>query len=130
MTTQSFTRILAIAAMLVPLGLQAQSLSDLQNMTPEERHTYLDSMSEQERQAKREQWRAEREAMSEQERAAMREQMRAQRESMSDEERQAMRDRMRAHWDGMSEAERAAARNRAHHHHGAGRHKGNRQGGS
>lgn len=92
MTIRSFTQILAIAAMLVPFGLQAQSLSDLQNMTPEERHTYLDSMSEQERQAKREQ--------------------------------------MRTRWEGMSDEERAAARNRAHHHHGAGRHKGHRQGGS
>lgn len=110
MTKRSFTRFLAIAALLVPLGLQAQSFNDFQNLTPEERRAYLDSMSEQERQVKREQWRAEREAMSDQERAAMREQMRAHRDSMSDEERRAMREEMRSHWEGMSEQERQAKR--------------------
>ena len=130
MTTRSFTRFLAIAALLVPLGLQAQSLSDFQNMTPDERRSYLDSMSEQERQAKREEWRAERDAMSEEERAAMRDKMRAQREAMSEEERRAMREQMRSRWEVMSDEERAAARNRAHHRHCAGKHKGRRQGSS
>jgi hypothetical protein len=110
MTTRFFTRTLAIAAILLPLGLQAQSFSDFQNLAPEERRAYLDSMSEQERQVKREQWRAEREAMTEQERAAMREQMRAHRNSMSEEERQAMREQMRSRWDGMSEEDRRAKR--------------------
>jgi mono/diheme cytochrome c family protein len=110
MTTRFITRTLAIAAILLPLGLQAQSFSDFQNLAPEERRAYLDSMSEQERQAKREQWRAEREAMTDQERTAMREQMRAHRDSMSEEERQAMRENMRSRWDGMSEEERQAKR--------------------
>jgi hypothetical protein len=147
MTKRFLTQFLAIAVMLVPLGLQAQSLSDFQNLTPEERRAYWDSMSEQEHQAKRDQWHAERQAMSDEERAAMREEMRARRNSMSEEERQAKREQMRTHrdsmsneerqamraemrsrWQGMSDEERAAARDRHHGQRDGGRHPGGRRG--
>ncbi len=113
-----FTRYLAIAALLLPLGLQAQSLSDVQNLSPEERSAYLDSMSDEERQAKREEWRAERAGMSDEQRAAMREEMRTRRDSMSAEDRQARREEMRRRWDSMSEEDRATARNHFHGHRG------------
>jgi hypothetical protein len=149
MTKRFLTQFLAIAVMLVPLGLQAQSLSDFQNLTPEERRAYWDGMSEQERQAKRDQWHAERQAMSDEERNAMREKMRARRDSMSDEERRAAREQMRVHrdsmsdeqrramreerrsrWEGMSDEERAAVRERRHAHRDGGKHPGGRHGGS
>ena len=99
MMKRPLTRCLAVTALMLPLGLQAQSLTDFQDLSPEEQRAYWDSMSDEERNAKREQWRAERDAMSEEDRAAMREQMRARRDAMSDEERAAMRarrDAMRA----------------------------------
>jgi hypothetical protein len=61
---------LASAIVVLPLALQAQSLSDFHDLGPEEKRAYWDSMSEQERHEKREQWRAERDAMSDEERAA------------------------------------------------------------
>lgn len=149
MTKRFLTQFLTIAVMLVPLGLQAQSLSDFQNLTPEERRAYWDGMSEQERQAKRDQWHAERQAMSDEERAATREQMRARWDSMSEEERQPKREQMRAHrdsmseeqrramreerrsrWEGMSDEERAAARERHHAQRDGDKHPGGRRGGS
>ena len=125
---------LTSALLAVPVAAQAQSLSDFHNLPHEEKRAYWDSLSEQERQAKREQWRAEREAMSDEERAAMhaermarREEMRAQWNTLSDEEKQARRDAMRAHreerramWESMSPEERAAVRERhggRHHRH-------------
>ncbi len=122
---------LSSALLAFPLAAQAQSLSDFHNLTPEEKRDYWDSLSEQERQAKREQWRAEREAMSDEERAAMhaermakREEMRARWDALSDEEKQARRDAMRAHredrramWESMSPEERAAVRDRHHGRH-------------
>ena len=63
--------VLTAAILVMPLALQAQSLSEFHDLSPEEKRAYWDSMSEQERQAKREQWRAERDAMSNEERAAM-----------------------------------------------------------
>jgi hypothetical protein len=122
---------LSSALLALPCAAQAQSLSDFHNLTPEEKRDYWDSLSEQERQAKREQWRAERDAMTDEERAAMhaermakREEMRTHWNALSDEEKQARRDAMRAHreerramWESMSPDERAAMRERQHGRH-------------
>ncbi len=125
----------ALSAMLftLPLAPLAQSLTEFHNMTPDEKRAYIDSLSEQERVAKREQWRAERDAMSDEERAAMhaermakREEMRAHWNALSDEVKQAKREAMRAHreerralWESMSPEERAAMRDRhGGRHHG------------
>jgi hypothetical protein len=89
---------LASAILALPIALQAQSFSEFHSLSPDEKHAYWDSMSEQERQAKRQQWRAERDAMSDAERAAMHAQ------------RMARRAEMRAGWDSMSETERDAFR--------------------
>lgn len=124
---------LSAALLAAPLGLQAQSLSAFHNMSPDEKRAYLDSLSQEERQAKREQWRAERDAMSDEERAAMhaermarREEMRAQWDGLSEEEKQARREAMRAlreehraRWESMTPEERAAMRERhGDRHHG------------
>ena len=129
------SRILAVAlssAMLaLPLGLQAQSLADFHDMTAEQKRAYWDGMSEQERAAKRDEWRSERDAMGAEERAAMhaermarREEMRTRWNAMSEEEKQAKRETMRAHreerramWESMSPEERAAMRERRSEHH-------------
>ena len=135
MTHRTSPRFLALALsatlLALPLAAQSQSLGDFHDLTPEEKRDYWDSLSEQERQVKREQWRAERDAMSDEERAAMHAERRAQREEMrthwnalSDEEKQARRDAMRAHreerramWDSMTPEERAAIRERHHRRH-------------
>ena len=127
---------LSAALLALPLGLYAQSLSEFHSMSPDEKRAYMDSLSEQERQAKREQWRAERDAMSDEERAAMhaermarREEMRAHWNELSEEEKQARREAMRAHreerramWESMSPEERAAMREQhgGRHHGGKG----------
>jgi len=131
--TRFLTIALSAALLALPLGLQAQSLSEFHNMSPDEKRAYMDSLSEQERQAKREQWRAERDAMSAEERATMhaermarREEMRAHWNELSEEEKQARREAMRAHreerramWDSMSPEERAAMREQhGSRHHG------------
>ncbi len=132
-STRYFTAALTAALLALPLGLQAQSFSEFHEMSPEQKRAYLDSLSEQELQAKREQWRAERDAMSDDERAAMhaermarREEMRARWNELSEEEKQARREAMRAHREerramreSLSPDERAAMRER----HG-GRHNG------
>lgn len=127
---------LSSALLALPLGLQAQSLSEFHDMGPDEKRAFMESLSEQERQAKREQWRAERDAMSDEERAAMhaervarREEMRARWNALSEEEKQARRETMRAHREerramreSMSPEERAAMRERhgSRHHSGKG----------
>ena len=45
------------ATLLTPLALQAQSLSEFQNLTPEEKRAYWDAMSEEEREAFRQKMR-------------------------------------------------------------------------
>jgi hypothetical protein len=116
--------ILASAILAVPLALQAQSLSEFHDLSPEDKRAYWDSMSEQERQAKREQWRQERDAMSDEDRAAMhaermarREEMRTRWGSMSETERDAIRaarqarhEEQRAAWDALSAEEKQAKR--------------------
>ena len=125
------TLLAAALATLLPLTGYAQSVSDLKEMSPEDRRAYMQSMSEDERKAMREKWRAEMDQMTDEERRAFREEMAANRpdrgqrqhamrerwSSMSDEERAAAREQRaarkqqrRAKWDAMSEEERAAAR--------------------
>ena len=82
---------LSAALIALPLGLQAHSLKEFHNLSPEDKRAYLDSLSEQERLAKREQWRAERDAMSDEERAAMH------------AERAARKEEMRARWNALSD---------------------------
>ena len=124
MPYKTLQNVIAVAALALPFSLAAQSISDMQELSPEVRKAYMDSMSEDERRAKRVEWRAEREAMSDEDRAALREQMRArhdemrgERDSMSDEERaarheerRARHEQRRADWEGLSEDERRAKR--------------------
>jgi len=133
-------------SLLLPLAASAQSLSDVQAMSKEDRRNYIESMSEDERSAMRDKWRAEYDQLSDEQKAAIRgqrsgnrngkgrggdrEAMQQRWDSMSEEERTAARDKFRAngekrraHWESMSEEERAAAREKR----GAG--KGQRHGG-
>ena len=141
MSHEPSTRFLAVALssalLALPLGLHAHSLAEFHDLSPDQKRAYMDSLSEQERQAKREQWRAERDAMSDEERAAMhaermarREEMRARWNELSEEEKEARREAMRAHreerramWESMSPEERAAMREQhgGRHHGGKGR---------
>lgn len=74
---------LLAATLLLPVAASGQSVSDIKTLTPEERRAYFESLSEEERQAVREQWRAERKAH--------REQRRAEWEALSEEGREAKR---------------------------------------
>ena len=128
-------------SLLLPLVASAQSISEIRAMSPEDRRTYMESMSEDERAAKREQWRSEFDALPEEEKQAIRNQraerrdgkgrnrdreaMRERWDSMSDEERAAAKDRRRARederrerWDSMSDEEKATARARRDEHRG------------
>jgi hypothetical protein len=120
-------------SLLLPLAASAQSLSDVQAMSKEDRRNYIESMSEDERSAMRGKWRAEYDQLSDEQKEAVRgqrsghrdrngrggdrEAMRQRWDSMSEEERSAAKDKFRAsgekrraQWDSMSEEERAAAR--------------------
>jgi hypothetical protein len=120
-------------SLLLPLAASAQSIGEFQDLGPEERRAYMESMSDDERTAMREKWRSEFDNLPEEEKQAMRdkraerrgaegggrdrEAMRERRESMSEEERTAAREKRRAsqeqrreRWDSMSDEERAAAR--------------------
>lgn len=136
-------------SLLLPSIVSAQSVNDVKNMSPEDRRVYMESMSEDERAAMREKWRAEFENLSDEEKQALREQhagnrggrdrtadreaMRARWESMSEEERAAAKERHQAKiaerrqkWESMSEEERAAARemhDERKGHHGEDHHK-------
>ena len=102
---QSFQK--AIVAMslslLLPLAVSAQSLSDLKEMSPEDRRAAYESMSDEQRTAIQDQRRAEYDSMPEEERQAMREKRSANRDGS---DREARRER----WESMSEEERAGAR--------------------
>ena len=129
-SSRFLTLALAYALLALPRSLQAQSLSEFHDMSPEQKQAYWEGMSAQEREAKREQWREERDAMSDEERAAMHaermarhEEMRTRWDSMSDDEKQARREAMRAHreerramWESMGPEERAAIRERRNEH--------------
>jgi hypothetical protein len=145
---RTIRRILIAAgvSLLLPIAASAQSLSEVQAMSKEDRRNYIESMSEDERSAMRSKWRAEFDQLPEEQQAAIRAQRGGNRDgkgrggdreamqkrwnSMSEEERAAMTERRRANqekrrvkWDAMSEEERAAARE----NHGG--QKGQRQGG-
>jgi hypothetical protein len=118
-------------ALLLPSAGFAQTPEELEDMTPEQRREYVQGLSDEQRQALREQSRARWDAMSEEEReaarrkqaerrAANKEAMRKQWDSMSGEEREAARaqrkaqkERQREIWNNMSDEEKAVARERA-----------------
>jgi hypothetical protein len=120
-------------SLLLPFAASAQSLSEVQAMSKEDRRNYIESMSEDERAAMRDKWRAEYEQLPDEQKAAIRAQRQGGRDgqnrgrdrqamqqrwdSMSEEERTAAKEKVRAKseqrrakWDAMSEEERAAAR--------------------
>ena len=142
-------------SLLLPIAASAQSLSEVQAMSKEDRRSYIESMSDDERSAMREKWRAEFEQLPDEQKAAIREQrqkqgaggnrgrgrngdreaMRQRWESMSEEERAVAKEKFRANeqerrakWESMSEEERAAMREKRGEHKGqpqGGQHKGN-----
>jgi hypothetical protein len=87
---------------LLPLIVTAQSIEDLQQMPMEDRRALRESMSDEEFEKKRKQWRSEFESLSDEEKQAIREKRSANR----GENRKLARER----WESMSEEERAAAR--------------------
>ncbi len=132
---RSIRKILIVSSLgvLLPIVASAQSITDVQGMSPEDRRTYMESMSEDERMAMRDKWRGEFESLSDEEKQAMRgkragsrgaggqrgdrEAMRERWESMSGEERAAAREKRgaqrsdrRERWEAMSDEDRAAAR--------------------
>ena len=72
MKLTSIARLAAVAALLMPLAATAQSMSDLQELSPEDRRAYFEAMSPEEREAKRTELKAERDAMSDEERQVLR----------------------------------------------------------
>ena len=136
-------------SLLLPFTASAQSISEIRAMSPEDRRAFMESMSKEERSAKREQWRSEFDALPDEEKEAIRNQRAAQRDgrgrnrdreamrerwdSMSDEERAVAKERRlardeerRARWESMSDEEKAAARARRGEQRGGGGH-GNKQ---
>ena len=120
---QSFRKaIVAISlTLLLPVAASAQSLSDLKEMSPEDRRAAYENMSDEERTAILDQRRAEYDSLSEEEQQTMRKDYAAKREerwdSMSEEEREAAREKRQARreenrqrWESLSEEERAAIR--------------------
>ena len=89
-------------ALLLPVAGSAQDADPLADMTREQRHEYLQGLSAEERQALRDQRRAQWNAMSEEERREARGRMKNRRDLN--------RGAMREQWNSMSEEERAAAR--------------------
>jgi len=113
----SLSSIAVAATLLLPVAAAAQSLSELQDLSPEDRRAYMDAMSPEEREAKRAELKTERDAMTPEQREAMRAERRAQWDSLSDEEREARREQMRGRraemkerYESMSPEEREAAR--------------------
>ena len=102
------SRFLVLAALFaLPMTAAAQSYEELRAMTPEDRRQYIESMSDDERKAMREQWRAEFDALPEEEKQAIREERkarakerraaaRARMAEMTPEEREAAREKHRA----------------------------------
>ena len=88
----------AAVALFLPLGATAQSLSELEELSHEDRRAWFEAMSPDERAAKRAELIAERDAMSDEDRQAMR------------DRRRASHDQRRAEWDSLSDEERAAKR--------------------
>ena len=132
-------------SLLLPFVASAQSISEIRSMSLEDRRAFMESMSAEERTAKREQLRSEFDALPDEEKEAIRNQRAAQRDgrdrnrdreamrerwdSMSDEERAVARERRlardeerRARWESMSDEEKAAARARRGEQRGGGGH--------
>ena len=118
------------------LTLFLASIMSLSTVHADDTAPGADAMTDEERQAARQERRAQWENMSEEERQAAREERRAKWDSMSDEEKQAARERraqhkeqrreaMRERWEGMSEEERQAAREKMQERRG---HKGKGKG--
>ena len=130
MKLSTIAKLASFVALLMPIGVTAQSLTDFQQLSPEDRRAYIEAMSPEEREAKRNEWRAQRDAMSDEERQAMRDQHKAERgdrraqwDAMSDEERTAKReqmrgrrDEMRRRYDAMSPEERDAIKQKRREH--------------
>ena len=115
MHTLSRFLLISIVTLALPATGLAQSLDELRNLTPEDRRSYFQSMSDEERSAMRDKWRDEYENLPEEEKQAIREERRQarreRRESMSDQERAAAREK----WH-----KRKASRHRSHRNcHGA-----------
>ncbi len=91
----------AAVALFLPLGATAQSLSEIEELSHEDRRAWFEAMSPDEREAKRAELMAERDAMSDEDRRAMRDRRRAKWDSLSDEERDARREQMRGRHDEM-----------------------------
>ncbi len=102
-------KILMITSLLLPFAASAQSITDIKNMSPDDRRTYLQSMSDDERSTMMEKWRAEFDSLPEEEQQALRAERADQRGT-----REGKRDReaMRQRWDSMSDEERATAKER------------------
>ena len=149
---RTIQKILVVSSLslLLPFAASAQSISEIRAMSPEDRRAYMESMSEEERTVKREQWRTEFDALPDEDKEAIRNQRAAQRdgrdrnrdreamrerwESMSDEERAVAKERRlardeqrRARWESMSDEEKAAARARRDEHRGDGGGHGGKQ---
>jgi hypothetical protein len=105
----TLSRILTLSIVLLPFAAFAQesdqgaSSADRPEMTREERRAAWESLSEEEKQAKREEMRA------------RREKARAEWEAMTPEERDAKRAEMKAKWDAMTPEQRAAIKERRMH---------------
>lgn len=93
-------------SLLFPVAGIAQSVGEISELSPEDRRAYMQSMSEDERKAKRAEWRAELDAMPEADRKAIRKKMAADRPERGDGNREARRER----WESLSDEERAAAK--------------------
>ncbi|MGB5166690.1 MAG: hypothetical protein WBN09_03785 [Woeseiaceae bacterium] len=101
--------LIVTAALLLPLGAFAQTLTDIDALSPEDRRAYFQAMSDEERAAKREQLHKEWEALPDEQKQAMREKRNAAR----DERRAAQREK----WQSMSDEERQAAREKSRARH-------------
>ena len=72
--------LIATAVLLLPLGAFAQTLTDIEALSPEDRRAYFQAMSDEERAAKREQLHKEWEALPDEQKQAMREKRNAARD--------------------------------------------------
>ena len=97
-------------ALLLPVTGYTQSVSDMAELSPDDRRAYMDSMSPDERAAMREKWRSEREGLSDEERMALRERMVANQPEGAGKKRKDRHVQRREQWASMSEEERAAKR--------------------
>ena len=150
-----FQKILLVSTLglLAPFAASAQSVQEMQAMSPEDRRAFMDSMSEDERSAMRDKWRGEFDGLSDEDKDALRQKNREQRggregsrdreamrerwNSMSEEERTVATERRKAQsaerkakWDGMSDEQKAAAREQRGKGKGGGDQRGKGQGGN